>query len=134
MADNAWSQSTCRSDVFWYGVPGAGSYLWTARFGQYWVGGGLYQKYAALGYECGGLVAPVKEYQWLSEFSAYGMWFQGGAIYYSGGAWRVAWGDYGQTAGRLAEDDAEVVAAPADAEVPPGAPVAPADPPPPPAT
>jgi hypothetical protein len=119
VADNAWSQSTCRGDVYWYGVPGAGSYLWTQRFGTYWVGGGVYAKFAAVGYECGGLGAPVKEYQWLSEFSAYGQWFQGGAIYYQGG-WKVAWGDYGQTAGRLA---GEVwPEAPDDAEVPPDAP------------
>jgi hypothetical protein len=50
------------------------------------------------------------------------MWFQGGAIYYSGGQWRIAWGDYGQTAGRLAEVNPE---APDDAEVPPDAPVPP---------
>lgn len=119
MADNAWSQSGCRSDVWWYGIPGSGCYYWTARFGQYWVGGGVYQKYASLGFECGGLGAPVKEYQWLSEFSAFGMWFQGGAIYFSGGQWRVGWGDYGQTAGRLTEANTEP---PADAEVPPDPP------------
>lgn len=120
MADNAWSQSGCRTDVWWYGVPGQGSYYWTARFGQYWVGGGVYQRFAAARYECGGLGAPVKEYQWLSEFGAYGMWFEFGAIYYSGGAWRVAYGNYGQTAGRLVEEPDPVI--PADAEVPPDAP------------
>ena len=119
MADNQWSQSGCRGDVWWYGVPGQGSYLWTARFGTYWVGGGVYQKFASVGYECGGLGAPVKDYQWLSEFGAYGQWFQGGAVYYSGGQWRIAWGDYGQTAGRLAGENTE---APADAEVPPDPP------------
>jgi hypothetical protein len=119
VADNEWSQSGCRPEVWWYGIPGAGSYLWTQRFGTYWVGGGVYQKYASVGYECGGLIAPVKEYQWLGEFSAYGMWFQGGAIYYSGGQWRIAWGDYGQTAGRLTETNPQ---APDDAETPHDAP------------
>ncbi len=122
MADGSWSQSTCRGDVWWWGVPGQGTHYWTARYGQYWVGGGVYQKYASVGYECGGLGAPVKPYQWLSEFGANGMWFQGGAIYYSGGQWRVAWGDYGQTAGRLAESNPQP---PDDAEVPPDAPIDP---------
>lgn len=129
MADNAWSQSTCRGDVWWYGVPGQGTHYWTARFGQYWVGGGVYQRYAAAGYECGNLGPPVKAYQWLSEFGAYGQWFEGGAIYYSGGQWRIALGDYGQTAGRLAEETEPVI--PDDAEVPPDAPTgAPAPKPP----
>lgn len=128
MGDYTWTWSTCRPDVQWYGVPGQGSHLWTARFGQYWVGGGVYQRFAAAGYECGGLGPPVKAYQWLSEFGAYGQWFEGGAIYYSGGQWRVAYGNFGQTAGRLAEDATEV---PADAEIPPDMPSAP-DPPAPP--
>jgi hypothetical protein len=121
MGDNAWTTSTCRSDVMWYGVPGQGTYYWTARYGQYWVGGGLYQRYSApdIRWECGPLGAPVKEYQWLSEFSAYGMWFQFGAIYYKNGAWQVAFGNYGQTAGRLIEEHESVI--PADAEVPPDA-------------
>ncbi len=92
MGDNAWSWSTCNPAVQWYGVPGAGSYYWTQRYGQYWVGGGVYQRYASAGFECGGLGAPVKEYQWLSEFAAYGMWFQFGAIYYQGGSWKIAFG------------------------------------------
>ena len=118
MADNEWSQSTCRSDVWWYGVPGSGTHYWTQRFGQYWVGGGIYQTYAAVVWECGGLGAPVKAYQWLSEFGAYGMWFEGGAIYYSGGRWKIGWGDFGQTANRFMPDPGP----PADAEVPPDAP------------
>ncbi len=131
MADGSWSGSSCRSDVLWYGVPGQGCHYWTARFGQYWVGGGIYQRYAAadLRWECGRLGPPVKAYQWLSEFGAYGMWFEGGAIYYKNGAWQVAFGNYGQTAGRLTESP--FVEAPADAEVPPDAdagPTAPPDP------
>ncbi len=121
MANGSWSEG-CRPGVWWYGIPGQGSYYWTARYGTYWVGGGVYQKfatYASPGYECGALGAPVKEYQWLSEFGAYGQWFQGGAIYYSGGQWRIAWGDYGQAAGRLAEAKSQ---APDDAEVPSDAP------------
>jgi hypothetical protein len=130
VADYGWSWSTCRPYIQWYGVPGSGSYQNTARFGTYWIGGGIYQKFAQVGYECGQLKAPVKEYQWLSEFAAYGMWFEGGAIYYKNGAWQVTYGDYGQTAGRLAEEPEPVI--PDDAEVPPDAPVTPDDPPPPP--
>lgn len=122
MADNAWSTSTCRGDVMWWGVPGQGTYYWTARFGTYWVGGGVYQRYAAAGFECGALGPPVKPYQWLSEFGAYGQWFSGGAIYYSAGAWRVALGNYGQTAGRLAQMDEP---SPEWAETPPDAPTEP---------
>ncbi len=128
MGDRSWTWSTCNPQVQWYGIPGQGTYYWTARFGTYWVGGGVYQRYASANWECGSLGAPVKEYQWLSEFGAYGQWFEFGAIYYSGGAWRVAYGDYGQTAGRLAEEPEPVT--PDDAEVPPDAPVAPDDPPP----
>ncbi len=128
MGDRFWSWSTCRPDVQWNGVPGQGCYYWTARFGQYWVGGGIYQRYAAAGFECGALGAPVKAYQWLSEFSAYGMWFEGGAIYYRNGAWQVSLGNYGQTAGRLTDDPVE---APSDAETPPDMPSAPAPPSPP---
>ncbi len=130
MGDNAWSWSTCNPAVQWYGVPGAGSYYWTQRYGQYWVGGGVYQRYASAGFECGGLGAPVKEYQWLSEFAAYGMWFQFGAIYYQGGSWKIAFGDWGQTAGRLTAEPEPVI--PDDAERPPEGevPVTPDDPPP----
>lgn len=97
MADYAWSQSNCRPDVWWYGYPGQGSYYWTQRFGQYWVGGIIHQRYAENRYECGGLGAPVKHYQWLSEFGQYGTWFEGGAITVDG---VVHWGDWGQTVGR----------------------------------
>lgn len=130
MSDYGWSWSTCRPDAQWYGIPSSGSYLNTARFGTYWVGGGIYQKFAQAGYECGGLGVPVKEYQWLSEFGAWGQWFEGGAIYFQGGAWRVAFGNWGQSAGRLAEDPEPVV--PEDAEEPPDPPLTPEDSPPPP--
>lgn len=100
VADNSWSESTCKAGIWWYGVPGQGCYYWTQRYGQYWVGGGVYQSYAAAGYECRQLGEPVKNYQWLSEFSAYGQWFLGGAIYYAGGTWHTVYGDWGQVAGR----------------------------------
>ncbi len=119
MADNAWSTSTCRPDVMWYGIPGAGCHYWSQRFGQYWVGGGLYQTYAAAGFECGNLGPPVKAYQWLSEFGAFGMWFENGAIYFSGGRWRVALGSFGQTANRLVS---VTELPPAKAEMPPDPP------------
>lgn len=103
MADNAWSVSTCNPTVQWYGVPGAGTHYYTARYGQYWVGGGVYQKYRTIGAECGNYYVPVKPYGWVSEFNAYGQWFVGGAIVYIGGQWVTRDGDYGQTAGRLTE-------------------------------
>jgi hypothetical protein len=92
------------------------------------VGGGLYQKYAAEGWECRALGPPVKPYQWLSEFQAFGQWFIGGAIYYKFGAWQVAYVDWGQTAGRLTAEPEPVV--PDDAEAPTDPPVEPADSPP----
>jgi hypothetical protein len=95
-----WSQSTCRSDTLWYGVPGQGTWYYTARWGQYWVGGGVYQTYARQGFECSALGPPVKDYQYLSEFASYGQWFLGGAIWFNG-TWHVSLGDFGQTAGRL---------------------------------
>lgn len=105
MADGAWSQSTCRSDVFWWGVPGSGCWYWTARFGQHWVGGGVWQMYANRGFECGDLGPPVKDYGFISEFGGgNGTWFQNGCIIFRLGVWTVFVGDYGQTAGRLAED------------------------------
>lgn len=120
--DYHWSQSGCsppRPDVEWYGIPGSGSYLRTDRFGTYWVGGGVYQRFASEGYECGRLGPPVKEYQWLSEFSAWGQWFEFGAIYYRNGFWHVAIGNYGQTTGRIFGEGQPV---PEGTEVPPDAP------------
>jgi hypothetical protein len=104
MADYAWSQSVCRPDVLWYGIPGQGTWYYTERFGQHWVGGGIYQRYAQAGWECGNLGPPVKDYQYLSEFGAYGMWFQFGAIWFNGQYWSITIGDYGQNANRLSPD------------------------------
>lgn len=104
MADGAWSVSACDPSVQWYGVPGAGCHYWTARFGQYWVSGGVYQRYASVGFECGGLGPPVKPYGWISEMNygrgCWGQWFFNGAIGFHDGQWHVMWGQYGQTAGR----------------------------------
>lgn len=104
MADGAWSVSSCRPDVQWYGVPGAGSHVYTARYGQYWVGGGVYQKWKEWGYECGVLGPPVKAYGWIQEMNynrgCYGQWFENGAIGYHDRKWNVMAGNYGQTAGR----------------------------------
>lgn len=127
MADGSWSQSSCRADVFWWGVPGSGCHYWTQRFGQYWVGGGVYQKYASLGWECGVLGPPVRAYGWVAEMNygrgAYGQWFQNGAIGYHDGQWNLMAGDYGQTAGRLAGEGVPAT----DAEVPPDQPAVPTD-------
>lgn len=104
MADGAWSASGCRPDVWWWGIPGQGTWYWTARYGQYWVGGIVYQIFAAHGYECGGLGAPVKPYGFISEFGGgEGVWFEGGVIVYRYDirAWRTYGGNFGQTAGRL---------------------------------
>lgn len=105
MADGYWSTG-CRSDVEYYGYPGSGSY-YRSRFGTYWVGGGVFQKFASLGYECyvsPFLGAPVKAYGWIQEMNygqgCYGQWFENGAIGYHGGAWRIMYGNYGQTGGR----------------------------------
>lgn len=115
MADGAWSWSTCKPLVQWYGVPGSGCWYATARYGQYWVGGGVWQTYAARNFECGDLGPPVKAYGWISEFGGgAGMWFENGCIIYRLGRWTVFVGNYGQTAGRLAND-----ARPEDAELPP---------------
>lgn len=104
VGDGFWTQSGCKSDVWWYGVPGQGCWYWTQRFGQHFVGGGLYQKYASLNYECGLLGPPVKDAGWIQEMNygkgCNGQWFFNGAIGYHDGAWNVMFGDYGQLAGR----------------------------------
>ena len=104
MGDGFWSNG-CRSDVEYYGYPGLGSY-YRSRFGQHWVGGGIFQKYASVGYECRVqpfLGAPVKGYGWIQEMNygrgCYGQWFENGAIGYHDGAWRIMYGDYGQRGG-----------------------------------
>jgi hypothetical protein len=132
MGDGFWSTG-CRADVEYYGYPGQGAYYRTARFGQHWVGGGVYGKFAEGGrFECNVqpfLGAPVKDYGWVQEMNngrgCYGQWFENGAIGYHDGAWRIMYGNYGQTAGRLAPEPS----APDDAELPPEAevPVEPQD-------
>lgn len=84
----------------------------------------MYAKYASLGYECyvnPFLGAPVKDYGWVQEMNygrgCYGQWFENGAIGYHDGAWRVMYGQYGQTAGRLTAEPDPVI--PDDAEMPP---------------
>lgn len=105
MGDNTWTWSTCNPLVQWYGIPGSGTWYWTARFGQHWVGGGVYQTYASRQWECGQLGPPVKDYGFISEFGGgFGQWFEGGCIIFRLGAWTVYIGNYGQTAGRLMEE------------------------------
>lgn len=107
MADGGWSQSTCRPDTLWWGVPGAGCWYATQRWGQYWVSGVVYQIYAANRWECGQLGPPVKPYGFISEFgTGEGQWFLGGVIIfrYTTRSWTVFVGDYGQTAGRLTDE------------------------------
>lgn len=108
----------------WFGYPGWGAYYRTARYGTYGVSGGVYAKYASLGYECyvtPFLGAPVKDYGWIAEMNygkgCPGQWFENGAIGYHDGAWRVMYGNYGQTAGRLVAEPEPVI--PDDAEMPP---------------
>ena len=104
MADNAWSVSHCRPDCMVYGVPGRGAWWWTQQFGQYWVSGGIHQKYGQVLYECGMLGVPVKPAGWIGEFNNQGQWFEGGCIVWNlqNGVWQwvVKPGDWGQTAGR----------------------------------
>lgn len=106
MGDNFWSQSGCRPDVWIFGVPGQGAYAWTARFGTHWVTGGVYQAWKSQGFECGIAGPPVKEAGWVAEMNygqgCVGQWFENAAIGYHDGAWRIMYGQYGQTAGRLA--------------------------------
>lgn len=113
MADYGWSWSTCRGDVQWYGIPGSGCYYWTARFGQHWVGGTVYQWFAWYGYECpGGLGPPINPYGDMDGFAGGGMgqWFENGCIMYryATGRWTVYFGQYGQLNGRLVEEVPDV--------------------------
>ncbi len=128
MAERAWSQSGCRADIWWYGINGQGCWYWTQRYGQYWVSGGLHQKYGQVAYECGMLGVPVKSYGWISEFGGNGQWFVGGCIVWMNGQWVIKVGNWGQTAGRLMDqeslphDDVEVEDAPLpEVQVPPPA-------------
>lgn len=122
MGNGFWSTG-CRSDVEWYGYPGWGCY-YRSRYGTFAVSGGVYQTYAAQGYECGPLGPPVKDYGWIAEMNygrgCWGQWMLGGAIGYHDGRWNVMYGNYGQTAGRLMAEPDPVI--PSDAEVPPDPP------------
>lgn len=104
MGEGFWSFG-CRNDVEFKSYKGLGSYL-RSRFGEWWVGGGVYQKFAAIGYECRVqpfIGAPVKAYGWIAEMNygkgCWGQWFENGAIGYHDGAWRVMYGDFGQRGG-----------------------------------
>lgn len=120
MGDGYWTQSTCRGDVWWWGVPGSGTWYWTARFGTQWVGGTVYQYYAAWGWECGQLGPPINPYGWVDQFGGgYGQWFENGCIVYAYGAWRVYVGQYGQLNGRLADEPEPAVAEPEAEQAPP---------------
>lgn len=103
MANGSWSASTCKPEVWWYGVPGQGSWYWTQRYGQYWVSQ-TWAKYRDWGFECGTLGPPVKDYGWIAEMNygkgCEGQWFLGGAIGWHDGRWNVMAGSYGQVAGR----------------------------------
>lgn len=103
MGERFWSGSSCRSDCQWYGISGQGCWYWTARYGQYWVSGGVHTKYSQVLYECGMLGVPVKSYGWVSEFANNGQWFEGGCIVWNGSEWVIHVGDWGQTAGRFAD-------------------------------
>lgn len=128
VADYAWSRGTCQpqpdEEFWWYGLPGQGTWVWTARFGQYWVGGTIYQLWQAQGYECGGMGTAVKSassdfyLQWPGGSD--GQWFKGGAIVRINGTWQYRWGDYGQYAGRLVAEEPEP--ATEDGLMPPGDP------------
>ena len=108
MGDRSWSWSTCNPLCMWYGVPGEGTRYWTSRFGEYWVGGFVYQWYSWHNYECtnGTLGVPVKAYGPISEFGGgVGQWFERGCIIYKYATQGVGVyvGAYGQTAGRLVD-------------------------------
>jgi hypothetical protein len=113
VADYAWSRGTCQpqppEEYWYYGIPGSGTWGWTARFGTYWIGGAIFQLWAGQGYECGGLGPPVKaassdfHLQWPGADE--GQWFKGGAVVRIYGQWQIRLGDYGQYAGRLVEEE-----------------------------
>lgn len=100
MPDNQWTPSTCRPEVWIYGVPGEGAYAWTAARGSYWVTGGVYQAWRSQGFECGVLGWPIKAAGWVAEMNygrgCPGQWFSNGAVGYHDGAWRIMYGQYGQ--------------------------------------
>lgn len=115
----SWSVSGCGRPDVWNYDSSAQCWYWTQRFGTHAFsrsGGALsiFAAYQAQGYECGPLGPPVKDYGWVSELAAYGVWCEGGALVYRSGRWESVLGDWGQSAGRLAE-----VVPPADAERPP---------------
>lgn len=93
-ADGYWSASTCRAGCSWLGYPGQGAY-YSSSHGTHWVGA-AHAAYASLGYECGRLDVPVKDYGWVGEFSAFGQWFLGGVLFYRSGYWWVSYGNFGQ--------------------------------------
>ncbi len=97
--DGFWSTG-CRRDVEWYGFPGQGSYYRWNGGPMRWVGGGVWSKYRDMGFECGALGPPVKDYGWIGEMNygrgCFGQWFAGGAIGYHDGRWNVMLGYYGQ--------------------------------------
>ena len=83
-------------------------WYWTQRFGTHAFsrsGGSLsiFAAYQAQRYECGALGPPVKDYAWVGEFGAWGVWCEFGALVWRNGRWESVLGDWGQTAGRLAE-------------------------------
>lgn len=110
MANGSWSFSSCRPDVQWYGVPGSGCWYYCPRFGQFWVSGGIHVKYGQVLYECGMLGAPCKNYiTSVGEFGGVpGQWFEGGAIILQNGVWVVKVGNWGQTGGRLMDNETDV--------------------------
>lgn len=97
--DGFWSIG-CRPDVQWYGFPGQGSYYRWNNGPMRWVGGGVWSKYRDMGFECGPLGPPVKDYGWIAEMNygrgCFGQWFANGAIGYHDGRWNVMLGYYGQ--------------------------------------
>ena len=104
MGDYFWSYG-CRNDVEYYGYPGWGA-RYRSRYGTYDVSGGVYNKFASIGYECyvnPFIGAPVKAYGWIAEMNygrgCWGQWFENGAIGYHDGQWNVMYGRYGQTGG-----------------------------------
>ncbi len=104
MGDRFWSTG-CRPDVEYFGYPGWGAH-YRSRFGTFAVSGGVFQAFAAQGYECGPLEMPVKPYGWVAEMNygrgCPGQWFRGGAVGFHDGRWNIMYGRYGQSALRVA--------------------------------
>lgn len=113
MAEGTYSHG-CRPDWQFKSYTGLGSYLRRdGGYPEHWVGGGIYQVFAAHHWECTNLDStslggPVKDYGLVAEANygqgAQGQWFERGCITYGSelgqpATWHIMYGYYGQGQG-----------------------------------